>query len=510
MGVRSLATILLLSLLYQGGIASRAEAQDSDLLYVPGEILVQWSSEDDRIPLTRVAGYELVRQRALGDGLWLYQLSERSKEATLAVLASLEGLRQVIHAEPNFIRHTFAVPNDPHYSHQWNLTAINMPKAWDRTKGSAGVVVAVVDTGILPGHPDLAGRLLPGYDFISTPASAGDGNGWDSNPKDMGTDAYSSSAHHGTHVAGVLAANSHNSVGMAGVDWRAKILPVRALGVKEGNGTDADVIVAIRWAAGLSVPGVPKNPNPAKVLNMSFGATTAGSSLTNAVQAALGRGVIVVAAVGNNNRDGGAVYPAAISGVITVGAVQRDLKRAPYSNFGKVVDIMAPGGNLKQTLPPQLKCQGKPCKAGILGPLFDSKAKTFTYRFYEGTSQAAPMVSGVISLMVSLRGNLTAADARAFLRQTANPVSKCTKGCGAGLVNADAVLAQVAKGGGGKMTNPGGNQGNGSGATPGGSTGGSVSSQGVGGCAVGSPADQTWPVMALLLFALLTRRIRKS
>ncbi len=496
---------LLPLLLLAATLMARAEAHagPDDLPYAPGELLVQWDSADSRIRFTSIAGYPIARQRDLGQGLWHYELDRKTERATRAALVSLEGLREVVHAEPNFRRRPFALPNDPHFAYQWNLTAIKMPRAWNRTTGSKGVVVAVVDTGILPGHPDLKGRLLPGYDFVSKPSSAGDGDSWDANPKDNGTDNLNSTGHHGTHVAGVLAANTNNNVGMAGVDWRCKVLPVRALGVKAGNGLDSDVIAAIKWSAGIAIPGVPANKNMAKVINLSFGAANVGQSLTAAVQAAQARGSIVVAAAGNTNQNAGNVYPASIAGVITVGAVQYDLKRAPYSNHGKVVDIMAPGGNVSQTLPGGLKCQGKPCKAGVLGPLHDSKSNSFSYRFYEGTSQAAPMVAGVISLMASLRGTLTGPEALAALRQTANPVSKCQKGCGAGLVNAEAALARVASAGGGKMTTPGNGQGNGAGGTPG-PGGGSVSSQGFGGCSV-SPHPEPALLWGLLLLGMLAR-----
>lgn len=489
-GMRWLLLTLCFTLLQPG------VARAGDPVAMPGELLVQWRGEDDRIPLIRIAGFEIVREQDLGQGLRRYVLDRADDGGIQAAMASLEGLREVRWSEPNFIRQTLAAPNDPYYAHQWNLTAINLPKAWQRTTGSAGVVVAVVDTGILAGHPDLAGRLLPGHDFITSPSSAGDGNGWDRDPKDMGTDAPTSSAHHGTHVAGVLAARTNNGIGVAGVDQKARILPVRALGIKDGNGTDGDVIAAIKWAAGIQVPGAPTNPNPARVINLSFGARAAGQSLTAAVKAAQARGAIVVAAVGNKNRDGGGVYPASAPGVITVGAVQRNLQRAPYSNWGKIVDIMAPGGNLSQTLPAPLKCQGKPCLAGVLGPIYDSKAKVFTYRFYEGTSQAAPMVAGVVSLMLAVNGGLSGAEVLTLLKQTANPVSKCQQGCGAGLVNAAAALEQAAKKGGSKLGTPG--TGNGSGGTPGGSTG-TVTSVGMGGCAMAKTPGvlHLWPLLLL-------------
>ena len=469
---------------------------------MPGELLVQWRGEDDRIPMTRIAGYTIAREQDLGQGLFRYVLDNPGRLGVPAALAALEGVPQVAWAEPNHLRRTFGDPNDPRYAEQWNITAINLPKAWQRTTGNASVVVAVVDTGILAGHPDLAGRLLAGHDFITSPSSSGDGDGWDADPRDMGTDDPKSSAHHGTHVAGVLAARTNNGVGMAGVDWKARVLPVRALGVKDGNGTDGDVVAAIKWAAGIQIPGAPINPNPARVINLSFGARVNGKSPTAAIQAAQARGAIVVAAVGNSNQDAAGIYPASAPGVISVGAVQRDLNRAPYSNFGQTVDIMAPGGNLSQTLPPNFKCGGKPCLAGVLGPIYDTRAKAFSYRYYEGTSQAAPMVAGVISLMLSLRPGLTGGEVLDILKQTANPGSRCNQGCGAGMVNAEAALDNVVtKKGGTKMNNPG---------QPGTSTGseygsGTVTGAALGGCAVGGFGQGPSLWILILLWACRRR-----
>ena len=418
--------------------------------WVPGEVIVKWRAERSRFPLSRVAGRRVVRSRAIAPETWVYRLEERTTRATRDAMASLEGLADVEYAEPNFIRAPFRVPNDKYYkTHQWNLRAVNLEKAWDRTTGNASVVVAVIDTGVLWKHPDLQGRLLPGYDFVSDVSKAGDKNGWDNDPRDEGTDSKFSSAFHGTHVTGVIAARANNTEGMAGVDWGCKVLPVRALGLNKGEGADVDIVAGIRWAAGLSVSGAPANPNPAKIINLSFGGAGYSSTLHQAIAAAQAKGVIVVAAAGNDKLNAGKIYPAAFKDVVTVGAVQKDLKRAPYSNFGAVIDIMAPGGNVSQKL--AVKCDdGNSCPAGVLGTLYRSAKKKFGYVFYDGTSQAAPMVAGAIALMLTINPKLNGAEVIKLLQKSANPVSKCSEGCGAGLLDVAAALAVT--GGGGSST----------------------------------------------------------
>ena len=443
---RTLTILFLLLLAPLPCLAQRAARQ------VPGEVIVKWRTERSRFALTRVAGRRVVRSRAVTKDTWVYRLEERTARATRDAVASLERLGDVEYVEPNYIRRPFRVPNDQYYkTHQWNIKAVNLEKAWDRTTGKSNVVVAVIDTGVLWKHPDLAGRLLPGYDFVSDKTKAGDNNGWDSDPRDEGTDSKFSSAFHGTHVTGIIAARTNNKTGMAGVDWNCKVLPVRALGINKGEGADVDIVAGIRWAAGLPVSGAPTNPNPAKIINLSFGGAGYSATLHQAVAAAQAKGVIVVAAAGNDKLNAAKIYPAAFKDVVTVGAVQKNLSRAPYSNFGSVVDIMAPGGNVSQKL--AVKCDdGNQCPAGILGTLYRSAKKKFGYVFYDGTSQAAPLVAGVISLMVTINPKLNGAEVIKILKSTANPVSKCNEGCGAGLVDAAAALSATAGGG---TTTPG-------------------------------------------------------
>ncbi len=285
----------------------------------------------------------------------------------------------VEYAVPDQVMHKLqTTPNDPDFAgKQWNLQpaataagGANLPLAWQKTTGSNSVVVAVVDTGVRPGHPDLAGRLLAGYDFISSDAfaalnyppnwNAADGNGRDADATDPGDyvdDALlallamvppnqrpspSPSSWHGTHVAGIIGAASNNGVGVAGVDWSARILPVRVLG--RDGGTTSDIVDGMAWAAGLAVPGVPANTTPARVINLSLGGSgecsAAFQDVVNRVRAA---GAMVVAAAGNDGSTS-VSQPANCNGVIAVTAHARDGDNASYANVGAQVTISAPGG----------------------------------------------------------------------------------------------------------------------------------------------------------------------
>jgi serine protease len=393
----------------------------------------------------------VVSSRELGPDSTVFRLSETTTRASLEAVEELRRIagQEVAEVVPVTYRYPFRIPNDPWYKVQWHFKKARLEKAWDRTVGTSRAVVAIIDTGILPDHPDLdARRLVPGYDFVSDPASAGDGNGWDPDPRDPGTSSDQSSRLHGTHVAGVIGATTNNKVGVSGVDWACKILPIRALGAKEGGkGDDADIAAAIRWAAGLAVPGVPQNENPAHVINLSFGAEGDNSELRQAVAEAQQAGSIIVAAAGNYAINAGKTFPAAYPQVVTVGATDYKGELAGYSSFGPVVEIMAPGGEPDYRLPgtSSTECDGSPCMAGIWS-LYrqDGTTPRFGYAHLSGTSQAAPIVSGVVSLMLSQRPGMTSYDVITILRETADHSYMCKEGCGEGLVNAEAAVAMAA------------------------------------------------------------------
>ena len=324
-----------------------------------------------------------------------------------------------------------------------------MPQAWDISTGNPNIIVAVIDTGHRP-HVDLASRIIGGYDFISNALAANDGDARDADPQDPGdwitleesSNGYFAgcpvrdSTWHGTHVAGTISAVTNNGQGVAGVNWGAKLLSVRVLG--KCGGAVSDIADGMRWAAGLSAPGVPNNPNPAKVLNLSLGGNsqTCPATFQSAIHEVNAAGGIVVVAAGNSNTNASGTTPANCDGAITVGATNRSGVRAWYSNYGSVVDVSAPGG---QTSPTASNGVLSTLNAGTTTPAADN------YVFYQGTSMAAPHVAGVVSLMVGLNPSLTSSQVETVLKNTAKPFGPghtCTgvTSCGAGIVNAHAAL----------------------------------------------------------------------
>ncbi|MFC4453706.1 S8 family peptidase [Deinococcus sonorensis] len=411
---------------------------------VPGEYLVRFKpgvrTQAQAAGLS-AAGVTLTRQPGRGVfGYRLYRASGSSLAAQTAeqVRAALAARADVESVVPNLVLHAYSVPNDTLHALQWDQAMMNMHAAWDVTTG-ADVTVAVVDTGIVI-HPDLDGKVLPGYDFVSDPASGADGDGRDADPTDEGGE----SDYHGSHVAGTVAASANNGEGVAGVSWGAKIVPVRVLG-SAGAGSLMDILEGLWWAAGGEVEGVPQNPHPASVVNLSLGGSSACTAdLQGIFDELRSWGVTVVAAAGNENEDAAGAFPANCAGVIAVGAVGPDGKRAPYSNHGPRVDVMAPGGNMNL----KINVGGKSYPAGVYSTILNEQGEP-VYAPYQGTSMAAPQVSGLIALLKGREPNLTAAQVLARLRATAHPLSTAdcgvANGCGAGVVDAAAFLKGVAE-----------------------------------------------------------------
>jgi serine protease len=409
--------------------------------------------------LSETAGTPLAYFRPMSGDAHVLRLSARRALAEVQALADrLSALPEVEYAEPDAIMQHTLTPNDPRYNDQWhyftpssNFYGINAPAAWDITTGAAGIVVAVVDTGIT-NHADLSGRTVPGYDFISDSQVANDGDGRDgdaSDPGDWITPAENSSGYfqgcrvvnsswHGTHVAGTIGAASNNGVGVAGINWNSLIQPVRVLG--KCGGMISDIADGMRWAAGLPVPGAPTNPTPAKVINASLGgAGTCGSTYQDAVNAIIGAGVTPVIAAGNSNTNAIGFRPGNCDGVITVAATNRNGSRASYSNYGATVEISAPGG---ETNPTSSNGVLSTLNTGTQGPAGD------TYTFYQGTSMAAPHVAGVASLLYSLNPAITPAQVLTTLQSTVTAFpggSTCnTSICGSGIVNAGSAVGSLA------------------------------------------------------------------
>ncbi len=439
------------------GTGTQSTGSQSKPEFVPGEVLVTFKTDLSARSLSSlsVSGISLRAVRASSlERTSLYRSdAARSRAETLALVQSLKSRSDVAWAEPNQILRATAVPNDDRYPLQWHYSAINLPQAWDLEKGLTNpVTVAVVDTGLLTGHPDIQGKFLPGFDFISSSQQSNDGNGRDSNPDDPGDTPGGQSSYHGSHVAGTIAALTNNDTGVigfesgvAGVSWGAKILPVRVLGVD--GGSTSDIIDGILWAAGVPVAGVTPNPNPAQVINLSLGGEglcEAASVLQRTFDQVNAKGAIVVVAAGNENVEAADTIPASCSGVITVGATNRAGARAPYSNFGPRVDVMAPGG------------QGTPSSNTdeVLSlDKIDGPGGGFTFGYKQGTSMATPHVAGVIALLKSKDPSLNFSRALSILKRTARPltVEQCTGAgtakvstdCGAGLIDAQAALTAL-------------------------------------------------------------------
>jgi serine protease len=454
------------------------------------------------LPSSRVAalaqrgGQALAWVRGLFNGANVLQMQQRLPIGTVEAIArQIASDPDVEYAEPDYIRRAVAVPTDPCYASasvaacgggfQWDLFdpvgGINMPAAWNLTTGSAGIFVAVIDTGILSGHPDLAGRIAPGYDMIADCAVANDDQPgpctWfleipdkasrDTDPSDpgdwvtvqedlgvSGAPPYDwfkdcgaeTSSWHGTHVAGTIAAAPNNGIGVAGINWVSKVVPVRVLG--KCGGYNSDIAAAIVWGAGGSVSGVPANPNPARVVSLSLGGggicdVTSQSAITTANTL----GAVVVVAAGNNNQNASSFSPGNCNGVITVAATTQFGLRARYSNYGSAVEIAAPGGNADGL------------QRDILSTLNSGTTTPAAYNYvqYAGTSMATPHVSGVASLMLSVNPSLTPAQVLAKMQSTArafpatgascNPVPQastcnCTTAlCGSGILDAGAAVA---------------------------------------------------------------------
>lgn len=444
-------------------------------------------------------------QVVLANGLSSEQLAAR-----LAADAEVESVSIDVR------RHRVSAPRDPLYAAgqpatpgpvagQWYLRApsgevkssIGAEAAWAITTGKSNVIVAVLDTGVRFDHADLKGKLLPGYDMISDALIAGDGDGRDADASDAGDylSAADKAAHpstfdgcdvedsswHGTQTASLVGAATDNGIGMASIGRNVRVLPLRVLG--KCGGYDSDIQAAMRWAAGLDVPGVPSNPTPAAVISMSLGSDGACSSAYVAVAKELtAAGTLVVAAAGNSA--GRAVgTPAGCPGVLAVGGLRHAGTKVGYSDLGPQVAISAPAGNCVNIDPdsPCLYPIISALNAGTTAPIAKSSIYSDGINFSAGTSFAAPLVAGTAALMVSARPELQPADLRRLLQASARPFPKTggdngdgsvvpvcqppgdadqlqcyctTRTCGAGMLDAgaavkaaatpDAVIARIA------------------------------------------------------------------
>ncbi len=367
---------------------------------------------------------------------------------TIMAVNALRLRPDVQSADLNYIHHPLAEPNDPEYfTQQWHFPLINLPGAWDlliadALAPSTNVVVAVVDTGVVRFHPDLAGKLVPGYDFITSLANSIDGDGQDPDPDDPGDDG-SNSVFHGTHVAGTIAALSGNALGVAGVTWNTntKVMPIRALGL--GGGTSFDIMDGVRYAAGLDTITQPQPAKKADIINLSLGSGRYSQFEQDIFTEVRNAGVIVVAAAGNSATDAPS-YPASYNGVISVSAVDKNVLTSKelsiFSNYGQFIDIAGPGGS------------GGAGGVRSTSAEFDNAGiREANYRHLSGTSMAAPHVAGVAALMKAVYPNMTPLEFDIALESGSITTDVIESGVGVrndkfgfGLVNAEKAV-QIAK-----------------------------------------------------------------
>lgn len=339
--------------------------------YDPHSVLVKFSAKASKSARSTVLAKHNSRQAAtLGTDDYVTVSSDAGAPD---LLKKLKAEPSVELASLNYTRKAAATPNDRYYAgSQKYLSTIRMPEAWDRSKTAGTQTIAVLDTGVDAGHPDLSGRVYTGYNALNPSASANDDYG------------------HGTMVAGIIAANTNNGAGGAGVAWNAKILPVKVLNNK-GEGSDSSVVAGINWAAS----------HGAKVINMSLGGPSYNAVMRSAVQNAVAKGVVVIASSGNeyNNTPN---YPAAFPETISVGATDNNGALVSFSSWGDSVDIAAPGWDILSTYP-----------RALADPDYEP------YYIGSGTSFSAPMVAGVAAMLRNKFPSWTPAQIEAQLKTTA-------------------------------------------------------------------------------------------
>ncbi|HEY3108269.1 MAG TPA: S8 family serine peptidase [Chloroflexota bacterium] len=300
-------------------------------------------------------------------------------------------------AAPNYLRRAQFVPNDRLYAQQWAPARIGAPSAWDVTVGTAGVAIAILDSGVDQDHPDLAAKLRPGANFLGADPSY--------DPSSCPTrDGVQDDFDHGTHVSGIAAAATNNGIGVAGIAWQPMILPVKVLDCR-GNGSDVQVIAGMDWAVGQG----------ARIINLSFGGAGQSDVLDAAVERAWRAGALVIAAAGNAATDV-PFYPAASPHALAITASDRDDHFASsFSNRGPWVSLAAPGVGILSTYPTYMA----------------QYHVQVGYQFKDGTSMAAPHVAGLAALLLSLHPDYSPNRIMAILFISADRIESCPTGISA-------------------------------------------------------------------------------
>ncbi len=381
--------------------------------FVPGQVLVQMRPSATMLKQrtvnknafqSRFAGLRISDAKAIAPRTYKLELAPDADVEAIARQLSAEA--DVAYAQPNYRRYALRTVNDPLSTFQYALNKINAFGAWDITTGNNNVIIAIVDTGVSASHPDLAGRVLPGYDFVNNDNDASDDEG------------------HGTHTAGIAAATGDNGEGIAGMCWQCRILPVKVLN-EEGSGFDVWVADGIRWAA----------DNGARVINLSLGNDQESPIILDAIRYAVGKNILVVAAAGNSADQGNPVeYPAAYEEVIAVGATDENDQRAFFSEIQSYVDVSAPGWNIPST--------------------FDQFG--LPYLAASGTSEAAPHVAGIAGLLLSVNQGLDVNALRTLITTTSDDLGQPGPDpeYGVGRINAGRAVAAVRVPGFDPVANP--------------------------------------------------------
>jgi serine protease len=373
-------TALLFGLLCFAALANDAEVKTmaGQPTLVPDEIIVKFAHTVTPMQRDLIAReHGLLKKKDSRKHGAFTVFKHANPRAVLNILKKYPG---VISVEQNAYAYALGVPNDPYYPYQWHMARIGMETAWDLSTG-AGVVVAVIDTGVKQNLEDLANtQFVAGWDFVNNDADPTDDEG------------------HGSHVAGTIAQSTNNGVGVAGVAYNARIMPIKVLN-RRGSGTFDDIAEGVYFAA----------DNGADVINMSLGGASSLTILEDAVNYAWSNGVVVVCAAGNESTSAPS-YPAAYTNSISVSATAGNDDLASYSNYGNTIDICAPGGD-----------SGDHNNDGyddmILQNTFSRNSEG--YYFFAGTSMASPHVAGVAALVKAANPSLTNAQIRDILESTA-------------------------------------------------------------------------------------------
>ena len=369
---------------------------------IASRVVVEFNDQaDDRIAERRVA--EAGGARASRSSFTRrYVVEPMAGMSPTQMVTRLRSMSEVTFAETDGVAHAHFAPNDRLYALQWHLRMIGAERTWDIQKGDPSVAVAVIDTGVAYEDfgpyrraPDFGGTVfLPGFNVFTRDSHANDDN------------------FHGTHVASIIAEATNNNDGAAGIAHQTAIMPVKVLD-RTGFGPTSGVAEGIDYAVNFRQNGV----NPVKVINLSLGSSTRSASVEAAINRAVAAGITVVASSGNDIL-GTVDFPAAHSNVIAVGALDARKLKAPYSNFGTELDLVAPVGDLRR----DDTADGRP--DGVLQQTFDpdlaelGRYDAFAYYFVVGTSQAAPQVAALAALL-HRQGVRSPAAIQALMQQTA-------------------------------------------------------------------------------------------